>query len=124
MKIQESAENYLERILMIEEEKGNVHAIDIAHSMKFSKPSVSIAMKKLHENGYIKITEDSNILLTEKGKKIAVKIYERHKLLSALLIRLGVPEEIAKEDACRIEHDLSKESFDAIKKYCEKICQK
>ncbi len=123
MKIQESQENYLERILMISEEKGKVRAIDIATSMNFSKPSVSIAMKKLHENGYIRITKDSYILLTKKGKEIATRIYERHKLLTSILIHLGVPVEIAKEDACRIEHDLSKESFEAIKIYASKFIQ-
>ena len=120
MKIQESQENYLERILMIEEEKGQVRSVDIANSMNFSKPSVSVAMKKLSEKGYVTFTPDSYIVLTKKGKEIAQRVYERHKLLSAILIALGVPEEIAKEDACRIEHDLSKESFEAIKRHYKK----
>lgn len=121
MKIQESQENYLERILMLQEEKGCVRAVDIANSMNFSKPSVSVAMKKLHEKGYISFDSDSYITLTKKGQEIASKVYERHKLLSALLISLGVDEKIAKEDACRIEHDLSKESFEAIKNHYKKM---
>lgn len=121
MNIYESAEDYLERILMLSEEKGNVRAIDIAHSMGYSKPSVSIAMKKLLENGYIEISSTSLITLTDLGKSIASRIYERHKILSSILIALGVDEKIAKEDACKLEHDLSNISFEKIKEYYLKV---
>lgn len=117
MNLYESAEDYLERILMLSEEKSNVRSIDIARSLNFSKPSVSIAMKKLSENGYIEIDNNSYIHLTEKGITIAKSVFERHNILSSILINLGVSEEIAKMDACKIEHDLSEETFLAIKKY-------
>lgn len=117
MKIYESSEDYLERILMLSETKDSVRAIDIARSMNFSKPSVSIAMKKLSENGYIEILDNSFIVLTESGKRIAKEVYERHNVLTDILVALGVDENVAKEDACKIEHDLSKESFKAIKDY-------
>ncbi len=116
MKIQESAENYLEAILMIKNKKGVVRSIDIANELEFSKPSVSVAMKNLRENGYIDVDENGYITLLESGREIAEKMYERHTTLSHWLISLGVPEKIAVEDACRIEHVISSESFDAIKK--------
>lgn len=115
MKIQESAENYLEAILMINEEKGSCRSIDIANNLNFSKPSVSVAMKNLKNNGYIKIDEAGNIILLPVGEEIAKRIYERHTTLSDMLMALGVPKEIALEDACKIEHDLSDQSFEAIK---------
>ena len=117
MNIHESAENYLEAILIIKNEKGSVRSIDIANHLNFSKPSVSVAMKNLRENGYISIDPDGSIYLEESGRKIAEKIYERHTLLSDWLTRLGVPRDIATEDACRIEHVISEESFNAIKKH-------
>lgn len=117
MKIQESAENYLETILILKQKKGSVRSIDIANELGFSKPSVSIAMKNLKENGYIVIDSSGMISLTDKGREIAEKIYERHTLLTEWLIRLGVSPEIAAEDACRMEHVVSAESFAAIKKH-------
>ena len=117
MKIQESAENYLETILMLSQRNGNVRSIDIANELEFSKPSVSVAMKNLRENGYIHMDKDGYITLTDAGREIADMIYERHTLLSRWLIRLGVNEKTAAEDACRIEHVISKESFEAIKKH-------
>ena len=120
MKIHESAENYLEAILIIKNEKGSVRSIDIANHLNFSKPSVSVAMKNLRENGYISIDPDGSIYLEESGRKIAEKIYERHTLLSDWLTRLGVPRDIATEDACRIEHVISEESFSAIKSHVKK----
>ena len=114
MNIHESAEDYLERILMLLEQKGYVRSVDIAAGLNVSKPSVSVAMKKLRENGYITMSSDSMISLTDKGYAIARKIYDRHRVLTRYLIQLGVPEEIAREDACKIEHDLSDESFAAI----------
>ena len=117
LKIQESAENYLETILMLGKEKGNVRSIDIATALSFSKPSVSVAMKNLRENGYILMDKDGYIALTEKGHEIAETIYERHTLLSSFLMYLGVSRETATQDACRIEHDLSQESFYALKRH-------
>ena len=115
MKIQQSAENYLETIYMLQKNKGTCRSVDIANELGFSKPSVSIAMKNLRENGYIEVMGDGNIQLLEPGKKIAEELFERHTMLTQCLISLGVPKEIAVEDACRIEHVISKESFDAIK---------
>ena len=117
MQIRESAENYLETILVLQKRQGTVRSIDIVNELSFSKPSVSIAMKALRENGYIKIDSDGYITLLDKGEEIAKKIYERHKLLSQWLVMLGVNEDTAAEDACRIEHDISEESFEAIKKH-------
>ena len=114
MNIYESADDYLEQILMLLEKKGYARSVDIAAGLNVSKPSVSVAMKKLRENGYITMSSDSMISLTDKGYAIARKIYDRHQTLTRYLIQLGVPEEIAREDACKIEHDLSDESFAAI----------
>ena len=116
MKIHESAENYLETILMIKNKKGAVRSIDIANELEFSKPSVSVAMKNLRANGYIDVDENGYITLLESGQEIAEKMYERHTTLSNWLISLGVNEKIAVEDACKIEHIISTESFEAIKK--------
>ncbi len=121
MKIQESAENYLEAILMIKEEKGEVRSIDIVNKLNFSKPSVSVAMKHLEENGYIERNASGNIFLLPPGKKIAETIYERHNTLTKILIHLGVNPQTARDDACKIEHDISNESFEALKKHCKGI---
>ena len=114
MEIHESAENYLERILMLMEEKGYARSTDIAAELNVTKPSVSVAMKKLRENNYITMAEDGMISLTDKGYTIARRIYDRHKNLTKFLVKIGVPEEIAREDACKMEHDLSEEAFEAI----------
>ena len=114
MTIHESAEDYLEQILMLLEKKGYARSIDIAVGLGVSKPSVSIAMRKLRENGYIRMGADNLISLTDKGYAIARKMYNRHQALTKYLLQLGVPEEIARVDACRIEHVLSEESFAAI----------
>ena len=119
MKIHESAENYLETILMIKNKKGSVRSIDIANELDFSKPSVCVAMKNLRENGFIDVDSNGYITLLDKGQEIAEKMYERHTTLSKWLISLGVPEDIAVEDACRIEHIISVETFEAIKKIAE-----
>ena len=116
MNIYESAEDYLERILIIKEKKNKVRSIDIAHDMGFSKPSVSVAMKKLKEAGLITIDESGFISLTKEGHVIADKVYERHCVLKELLIKIGVSPEQAEKDACKVEHDLSEETFEAIKK--------
>ncbi len=115
MRIQESAENYLETILILQKRNGMVRSVDIASELSFSKPSVSVAMKNLRLNGYIEIDRDGHISLLEKGQEIAEKIYERHRLLSDYLTALGVDPAVAKEDACRIEHVISNETFAAIK---------
>ncbi len=121
MKIYESAENYLETILVLSNRNGSVRSIDIANELGYSKPSVSIAMKNLRENGYIDVLGDGSIVLLEPGRIIAEKLYSRHKILTSCLIALGVSPEIATEDACRIEHFLSEESFQAIKNHLEKM---
>ena len=116
MKIQESAENYLETILILKNKNGAVRSIDIANELGFSKPSVSVAMKNLRENGYIEVDSSGYITLLDSGRKIDEKIYERHTTLSKWLVSLGVDAKTAAEDACRIEHIISSESFEAIKK--------
>lgn len=115
MTIHESAEDYLEQILMVMERKGHVRSIDIAAGLNVTKPSVSVAMRKLRESGYINMGSNNMISLTDKGYTIARKIYDRHRTLTKYLIQLGVPDEIARADACKIEHDLSDESFEAIR---------
>ena len=114
MEIHQSAEDYLEKILMLSEEKGYVRSVDIATGLAVSKPSVSVAMKHLREDGYIVMDKDNYITLTDSGMEIARRVYDRHKALTRYLVQLGVPEEIAQEDACKIEHDLSDESYAAI----------
>ena len=115
MKIQESAEDYLESILVLKEQKGVVRSIDIAHYMEYSKPSVSRAMSLLRENGYIVMDKDGFITLTDAGMEIASRIYERHRMLDQWLVLLGVSPEVAAKDACRIEHDISEETFQKLK---------
>ena len=117
MKIQESAENYLETILMLEQSKGRVRSIDIAVELGFSKPSVSVAMKQLRENGYVEMTAGNFLLLTDKGREIAQRMYERHTLLTDWLVFLGVDRKTAAADACRIEHVVSQESFEKIREH-------
>ena len=120
MRSQESAEMYLETILILQQRKGQVRAIDIAGELNFSKPSVSNAMKLLQAQKLILIDDGKLISLTSTGQEIAEEIYERHLLLSEYLIRLGVSQETATQDACRIEHVISRESFQKIKEHCEK----
>ena len=117
MKIQESAEDYLEAILVIQERKGNVRSIDVAHHLNFSKPSVSRAMSLLRENGYVQMDKDGLLSLTDAGMEIASRIYERHRLLTEWLTVLGVRPDVAAEDACRIEHDISEETFARLKEH-------
>ena len=123
MKIQESAENYLETILVLHKRKGAVRSIDIANEMNFSKPSVSVAMKNLRQGGYIKVDDDGSIIQLDKGQEIAEKIYERHTLISEWLTAMGVDPEVAAEDACRIEHVISAETFDALKRHVSSMSQ-
>lgn len=115
MKSNESVENYLETILVLSQKLPVVRSVDIANELGFKKSSISIAMKNLREKEYITVTDAGFIYLTNSGKELAESIYERHEVLSNWFIKLGVPEDIALEDACRIEHFLSKESFAAIK---------
>lgn len=119
MKMQESAEMYLETILVLSKRNLQVRSIDIVDELNFKKSSVSVAMKKLRENGCIEMDDEGYITLTEEGRKIAETMYERHTLISGWLIHLGVDEAIAVEDACRMEHVISSESFEAMKKHVE-----
>ncbi len=119
MVIHESAEDYLESILILQERLGQVRSIDIVNELGYSKPSVSIAMKKLRENGYISMSGDGHITLNETGMKIAAQIYERHKIICRLFISLGVDPKIAAEDACKVEHDLNDETFARIREFVE-----
>lgn len=117
MRIKESAENYLETILMLTNQKKYVRSIDVANELGFSKASVSVAMKSFREEGYIVIDSDGGISLTEKGLNIAERMCERHNVIAHALIKLGVSEETAYIDSCKIEHDISEESFEKIKEY-------
>ena len=119
MKIHESAENYLETILVLQKRNGYVRSIDIATELNFSKPSISNAMKQLSTKGYIHMDESRLITLTEKGRKVAEQIYERHQLISEFLEMLGVDSQTAAEDACKIEHDLSAETFEKLVAFAE-----
>ena len=120
MKIQKSAEDYLEAMLMMQEKHGFIRSIDIACQLGVTKPSVSYATKRLRENGYITMDRDGLITLTDSGMEIALRIYTRHKMLSDFFIKLGVSPDIAKADACRVEHDLSDETFAAICEYANR----
>lgn len=117
MRSNESAEDYLEAILMIKNEKGYVRSIDVAHALSFTKPSVSVAMKSLREKGYITFDDSAHISLTETGYALASKVYERHVVISKALISLGVDEKTALIDSCKIEHDLSDMSFLKLKEF-------
>ena len=119
--LSKSSEDYLEAILGLSRELGNVRSIDVANYLEYSKPSVSVAMKRLRENGFVTLDEHGNLILTGSGLSIALKIYERHLVISQFLISIGVDEEIAKKDACRMEHVISDESFEKIKQLSHKI---
>ena len=121
MRIHKSAEDYLEMILRLTEEKGYARSVDIAVGLSVSKPSVSVAMKQLREGGYIVMDADNYIFLTDSGKEIAHRIYERHKVLTRMLTLIGVDAHTAQEDACKVEHDISPQTFDAIKDQLAKL---
>ena len=121
MNIYESAEDYLEAILMIQERKGIVHSIDIAEELGYSKASVSVAMKKLRENGFISMEKNGALRLLPSGREIAERIYERHKIHTSFFVKLGVDEDTAARDACKVEHDLSPATFDALKTCAAKL---
>lgn len=117
MKMQESGEDYLEAILVLKQEKGLVRAIDVARHLEFSKPSVSRAVKLLREDGDLTVSADGSLELTEKGREIAERIYERHRLLTLWFTELGVSASVAAADACRVEHDISAETFQKLKEH-------
>lgn len=119
MRILESSEDYLEAMLMMKEKHGYIRSIDIAAELGVTKPSVSYATKRLRENGYIIMDKDGLITLTDKGMEVANRIYERHKTLTHYFISLGVDEETAREDACKVEHDLSEQTYEALKRHAE-----
>ena len=119
MNVNESADNYLETILMLSQKLPVVRSVDVANELGFKKSSVSIAMKNLREKNHITVTDAGYIYLTESGKAIADMIFERHELITSWLVSLGVPEKIASEDACKVEHVISKETFDAIKRIAQ-----
>ena len=123
MKIQESAENYLETILVLGKRLGNVRSIDIANELGFSKPSVSYAMKQFRENGLVYVDDNGYIKLTEDGKVVAERTYERHEVLTGYFVALGVDEETAAEDACRIEHVISQKTFEMIREHAKKLAE-
>ena len=120
MVIRESAEDYLESILMLQEQNGQVRSIDIVNQLGYSMPSVSIAMKKLRENGYISMAGDGTITLNDSGREIASRVYQRHRVITELFVLLGVDREVAAEDACRVEHDLSQETFARILEFVQR----
>ena len=117
MVLHESAEDYLETILILFERNGQVRSIDIVNEMNFSKPSISIAMKKLRENGYIRMDVNGLITLTDEGRLIAERIYSRHKLLTKVLEAIGIDEKKAEEEACKIEHDIDDETYERIRDF-------
>ena len=121
MKTGESAETYLETILVLGQTKGAVRSIDIANELEYSKPSVSVAMKNLRENGHIAVDQHGHIELTESGREIAESMYRRHRLLTDFLTELGVDEQTAIDDACRIEHVISQQSFEKISEHFKKL---
>lgn len=124
MVIHQSAEDYLEVIHVLKQRLGMVRSIDIVNELHYKKPSVSVAMKKLRENGYILTDADGYITLTDKGQEVADRIYERHQVLTSMLMALGVDEETAAADACKIEHDLSPQTFECLKAHLDQFLKK
>ena len=120
MAVSEAIENYLETIYILSQQQSEVHAIDICSYLSYSRPTVSIVLRQMREHGLVTVNEDNHIYLTEEGMKIATHVYERHEVLTRMLMRLGVSKETALRDACKIEHDLSDETFEAIKRHLEK----
>lgn len=117
MAIHEAGENYLETIFMLRRRGGSCRSVDVASELGYSKPTVSVMMKNLRENGYIRIDEGGELILTDSGMEIALRMFERHEIISKVLMMMGVSEETARKDACKIEHDISDETFEAIKKH-------
>lgn len=123
MAVSEAIENYLETIYILSQQQNEVHAIDICSYLSYSRPTVSIVLRQMREHGLVTVNEDNHIFLTEEGLRIATHMYERHELLTSMLMRLGVSRETAIHDACKIEHDLSDETFEAIKKHMEQYAE-
>jgi len=121
MVIHEAAENYLETIYMIRRRDGSCRSVDVASELGYSKPTISVMMKNLRENGYIRIDDGGELILTESGMEIALRMFERHEIISKVLMMMGVAEETARKDACKIEHDISDETFEAIKKHLQRV---
>lgn len=124
MRVHESSEDYLEAILMLKERKGYVRSVDVANELAFTKASVSVAMKKLRESGYVQVDADGGLVLTEAGLDIARRVYERHRLLTEFFVRLGVDPDVAARDACRVEHDLSEQTFAKLVEHAQKKFEK
>ncbi|HJA25285.1 MAG TPA: metal-dependent transcriptional regulator [Candidatus Fournierella merdigallinarum] len=124
MRVHESAEDYLEAILMLTERKGYARSVDVANELGFSKASVSVAMKKLRESGHVEMAADGGLTLTEAGLEVARRIYDRHRLLTDFFVRLGVDPKTAARDACRVEHDLSEETFSRLVEHARKKIEK
>lgn len=120
MAVSEAIENYLETIYILSQQQSEVHAIDICSYLSYSRPTVSIVLRQMRENGLVTVNADNHIFLTEEGSRIAERVYERHELLSSMLMMLGVRRETAMHDACKIEHDLSDETFEAIKAHMDR----
>ena len=123
MAVSEAIENYLETIYILSQRQNEVHAIDICTYLSYSRPTVSIVLRQMRENGLVTVNEDNHIHLTDEGLAIASRIYERHTVLSDMLMSLGVKQETALRDACKIEHDLSDETFEAIKRHARRMCR-
>ncbi len=123
MVIHEAAENYLETIYMLRRRNGSCRSVDVASELGYSKPTISVMMKNLRENGYIRIEDGGELILTESGLQIAVRMYERHEIIARVLVRMGVSEETALKDACKIEHDISDETFEAIKAQLSRLSE-
>ena len=121
MAVSEAIENYLETIYILSQQQNEVHAIDICSYLSYSRPTVSIVLRQMREHGLVTVNEDNHIFLTEEGHRIASRIFERHEVLTQMLTQLGVSHETAVRDACKIEHDLSEETFEAIKRHAEKF---
>jgi len=123
MAVSEAIENYLETIYILSQQQSEVHAIDICTYLSYSRPTVSIVLRQMRENGLVTVNEENHIFLTEEGLKIATHMFERHELLTNMLVMLGVSRKTALHDACKIEHDLSDETFEAIKRHMEAYSQ-
>jgi len=121
MAVSEAIENYLETIYILSQQQNEVHAIDICSYLSYSRPTVSIVLRQMREHGLVTVNEDNHIFLTEEGLRIATHMYERHELLTSMLMMLGVSRETAMHDACKIEHDLSDETFEAIRRHMDQF---
>jgi Mn-dependent DtxR family transcriptional regulator len=122
MAVTEAVENYLETILILSKKQPDIHAIDICSYLGYSRPTVSIVLKKMKDDGLVHVDADNHITLTSAGKKVAENIYERHTILSDFFVYLGVQRDVATEDACKMEHDISDETFELLKKHYQKLC--